>query len=503
MGFYNAAASATGYIFQGDDLNEGANAPNAQLAYIDSSYQANLTFLDNINVQANPSNGTTYIINDDTSGIVTFNSLNFTNDLDNMGNPSGPTAANQNIDVLGAAGSTTVLGAISNNTAPGYSVGTAIVFNENGGAAGSNLIINGPLTFSRTGNKEIDFAAGNIYLATSSTGTGDISFVGQGNNGPVMAVLTQGAQTIVNNLYAQSQANMEIGGSTANASTFNGTVTAGADSYLALNAAAGGTVTFNGNIGGDVGMVEKTGDGTVILNQASGNGYDVDNRNVYGFPTAVTTTDAFEMKAGTTLIQNTSGSAFGVGSNQAGTPTYAQIDAGATLGGSGISIQQIVAMAHSSTLAPGNGTSINTLHLNGGLTTTALNGLTMKFDLNGTANDSIDFASAAVVLNGAIDVSFANLGSVLTDHVYTLLTGTGDWTGGTPIFAITAPAGYVLDASYGTGGYEYVTTGGTDSFSVEFSTAPIPEPSPILLISVSIAGLAFLRWARRLNALNT
>lgn len=479
---FNATAGT--YDFKGDTLEYSQGISHAQLINVMAGDTANVTYENEIEVNTD---GPTYnanlgISNSGTNTTLTLGAINVT----------GPSS--DSLVVAGANGTTTIFnGPITSDTINGANT-TFLLFGAYGKTSTAVYEINGPLSF--TGIAALfNFDSGTLYLGTDVLTSGNMVVIGLGaataQTDPLMGLYTdKSGLNITNYVYDQVAGNFAIGGSTSGTTTFSGQMAlANGGSRVQLNAAAGGITTFSGVVSGaNAAYMGTSGAGTIVLSKTTGNTYTVNT---------TITSDVFEMNSGTTtLIQNTSGSAFGANT---GTTVFAQIDAGATLGGSGISTQQIVAAAHTSVIAPGNGTTITQLHLNGGLATTAADGLTMSFDLNGSANDSIDFASAAVILNGPIDVSFANLGSVLTDHVYTLLTGTGDWTGGAPTFNITAPAGYTLDTSYGTDGYDYVTTGGTDSLSVEFEA--VPEPSPVLLIALSISGLAFLRWARRLSAL--
>lgn len=86
---------------------------------------------------------------------------------------------------------------------------------------------------------------------------------------PNVALLTSGAVTIGRNIVVtdnKSTGTSTLGGTTADGSTFAGTVTFNKNAILA--AAAGGTVNFNGEISG-AGGITKTGDGIVFLGQAN------------------------------------------------------------------------------------------------------------------------------------------------------------------------------------------------------------------------------------------
>lgn len=260
-----------------------------------------------------------------------------------------------------------------------------------------------------------------------------------------------------------------------------------------------------------------SGNGTVVI--SSGNTYNEEDGSGTLQPVS---TVAADLQSGTTLITNTSAttSAFGKASSTGKSPTtglsitqtnVVKLEAGATLGGTGYALQQIVAEAGNSVSTAGDpgqanlgiAPTIGTLHLygtagSGGLTTTGENGLTMDFKINGAANDQIDFAGSDLTLNGPVDMNIVNLGTVLTDHAYTLLLASASaqvWTGDAT-FNIVAPTGYALDTSYNGTGYDYDTAGHT--FTVEF--AAVPEPSAYALMGLGLLTLVAIRRFRCLGA---
>jgi hypothetical protein len=498
---FNSGNQAGTWVFNGDTLDDIANDNTATVMQIDGGQIANVTFNNTINIAPNPTNGSSLFINGGSGTTLTIGNINISSTpityTDNSGIHTagapylynGNTVNSQTVLLFGANGTTTIL-AGNYTTDTGLFGGLLIGNYGDASEATATYIIKGALDEARNGNKEFDFGSGNIILETSNTGTGDFAFVGAGAN-LLQTMLTAGAQTIGNNIYAQGTSNAEIGGSTADTSTYTGTISAGAgNGELDLHAAAGGTVIFSNTISGDNGVTSKDGAGTVILNQVAGNTWTSYN------------TDVFEMKAGTTLIMNTSGSAFGGGPQGSIGPVFAQIDSGATLGGKGISTQQIVAMASDSVIAPGTSTSIGTLSLTGGLAAT--NGLTLDFKLTGADhpaggidNDFIETSTFA--LGGPVTVNFTTLDTVETDNPYFLIGGTANWTeaNGTT-FYFNTPAGYELNSAYGTGGYLFDTT--NDQFSVEF--AAVPEPSTYALMGLGLVALAGIRrWKRRAQAL--
>ena len=217
--------------------------------------------------------------------------------------------------------------------------------------------------------------------------------------------------------------------------------------------------------------------GTVVLSSPTGNTF-----------TSYNATIAFEAMAGTTLITNTSGSAFGNSTSK-----LVQVDAGAKLGGSGISTEAVTVVG-GGIIAPGDsgadlGTaSVATLHLVGGLTMASGSTMAFKIAADGASNDMIDLGTAALTLNGPVNVGFTALGIVNVwtpgnSNFYSLLTGSGTWTT-SPTFDISAPAGYVVDHE--------VYDASSHTFEVDFKA--VPEPSTYALM---IGGLAFLGYCVR------
>jgi hypothetical protein len=492
--FYNTAAGA-GYTFEGGTLTSQDPPNSATLIYIDPSYQAsNVTFTDQIQNFVNASNGNSYVVNDGAGTTLTFGAINLTG-------PSSNTYSTH------AANGDTIIYGGAMTADPGLSFG--FLFGDYNTNSTAVYEINGPVTDNQTSNSKFgDFASGNILLGTSTLGAGQICFVGNGNGdagASVMAVLTDKAGLdITNRFYAQQQSNAEIGGNTAGATTYDGDIFAGqGGGRLDLNAASGGVVTFNGDIGGDDSYVKSSGPGTVILNRATGNDY------------TIYTTNAFEIGTGSTVqIMNTSNSAFGNGPGNGNTgPIQVLIDSKGTLSGVGISRQAVVAAASDSVVAPGTPTSIGQLNLPGGLSTTGTNGMTFDFKLNGNLGGAAPIAGqdndlivlGDLTLNGPITVNVTSLdGAVAVGTAYTFMEGPGAAWGGTDLsFNVNAPAGYKLDPSYGTGGYEFNVGLGDDgtgskanTFSVEFELAP--EPSTYALLGLGLLALfSICRWTHK------
>jgi len=303
---------------------------------------------------------------------------------------------------------------------------------------------------------------------------------------------------------------------TADLSTWSGSTNLDG-SNMTLTAVAGGRLVMNGSMNGDApaGLVIG-GAGVVVL--GAGNSYDERDGNGNLQPTS---TVAATLKTGsTTLITNTTGSAFGHSTNgssyynNVGTYNFpVQVQSGATLGGTGISTVTIQALAADSLIAPGDpgqsnlgiASSIGTLHLNGGIVAT--NGLTMDFKLNGLAYDSIDFGGTSTVTGATL-----NLDNVITfnltgtpvisaannNGVYKILTGLDlrdSMQGSNLQFVFNAPTGYEVTSWSTASG---TTPGKNDYLYVQLALAP--EPSTYGLFALGLVGLIAIRRFRRLDA---
>jgi hypothetical protein len=257
----------------------------------------------------------------------------------------------------------------------------------------------------------------------------------------------------------------------------------------------------NGNGDG----IDKVGAGTINVTDA--NPYD---ENQQAFGNSSPGAGGWEIKNGTMLINGT------VTNNTAITGTGVEIDnvatlslvpnvqTYATLGGNGSTLVAVTADGANSSITPGDPTvngGIGTLTLNGGLT--ASSGLTLNFVLDGEGTmpgvDSSLLEVPTLSLNGVVTVNFTTVDTVVTGTPYTVMyggNGTTSWTAGDNLsFDISAPAGYALDETYGTGGYMFDTGGSGDDFlSVQFVEAPEPSTWALMGLGVVlVAGAARFR----------
>jgi autotransporter-associated beta strand protein len=165
------------------------------------------------------------------------------------------------------------------------------------GAGASNLVMNsvgispwnpGTLLLSNGNNSyagTTTITAGTLLLSANATGTAGNTVLGSGGSDILVGnttgafsagLLTDAAVTISRNIRAQSgnTGTISIGGYTADASTFSGSIFLGTASAagkpVTLTAASGGTATFSGVVqdaasATSFGLLTKSGAGTVVL----------------------------------------------------------------------------------------------------------------------------------------------------------------------------------------------------------------------------------------------
>lgn len=392
--------------------------------------------------------------------------------------------------------------------------------------------------------------SGGAFGANSSAG---VSF-GTGGYAALstVSVLTDAAVTVNNsfNVGNTGISAVTLGGNSANTSIFGGNVdVSGANSAnlagqkIALQAVSGGTVTFSGLItdGADTRGIDKIGAGTVILSRAAGNTIDgsvnvvigtllVNNTSGSGTGTgAVTVGSAAGTLTGAAANATTNGSRFVnvtstagmvVGQTITGTGIAAgtfveQIRSGtqiilsqnanssannqtltlaasdATLGGSGFITGLVTTASSTSTITPGNG-GAGTFALSGGLNAAA--GATFKFEL-GTTSDLLALGAGVFTGStaaGGLTFEFTNISGFAAATPYTLssfASSTGlDYT---DLTASIVPSGFMLDSSFGTGGFQ-INSG---NLQVQFTT--VPEPSTAALIGLGVLGMVAARRRRR------
>jgi len=415
-----------------------------------------------------------------------------------------------------AANSGTLNGKVTDSASYGYG---QINFNGNGSttAAGASVLhVTANADFSGFANGQLNDYGGGIWSIDNSSILASNTFSATSADA-YTAISIVGAQTINGSVYDSSKyggVNHDAYGvstygvehiiqSTADLSTFAGNVNMDG-SNVDLSAVDGGRLVVTGSLYGSTPQGLVISSGVVVLASAGGNGYN--ELEGQGHLLASSTVAADLKPGSTTLVTNTSGSAFGIYATSSGQDSLTNVETvnvegGATLGGTGIVRNLVQAMAANSVFAPGDPgqaslgivSSIGTLHLNGGLSAT--NGLTMNFKLNGDVYDSIDFGGTAISLDNVVTVNLLgtpDVSAANNNGTYKILTGLDlpDSSQGANLdFVFNAPAGYEV-INYGTvsGG---ASNPGNDYVYVQL--AATPEPSTYILIGLGLVALVFLR----------
>ena len=161
----------------------------------------------------------------------------------------------------------------------------------------------------------------------------------------------------------------------------------------------------------------------------------------------------------------------------------------AILGGSGTANALVTTAGVASTISPGN--SPGTLTLAGGLDATA--GATFVFEL-GTTSDVLSLGGGVLTGStaaGGMVFNFSDSGGLLAGNPYTIMTfGSSSGLDYTDFMASILPSGYVLDTSFGTGGFQI---NGTD-LQVQFDV--VPEPGTVALLAGGLMTVFFFRRRR-------
>ena len=440
----------------------------------------------------------TFVYNS-SSSTLTLGSIDFgayvsgaTNDrrLQLSGNSSGGT-----IVLAGTYTSSSVYGGsinFGNNGTGVYTLASTADFSH----------FNTGLTNNNAENNAFNFNGDILNIATSKfDGNQTLSFANPSSGDLVNLV---GAQQIVLNVYdsmkhgqPQDPFGANITGlatfkqGTADQSSWAGGINLDGSS-VGLSAVSGGRLNWNATMGGNAPrgiIVNATADSTGVVVLANGYNYNEADGNGGGVqPSSVLSGD---IQHGTALVTNTSGSAFG------SSALPVNVEAGATLGGTGIITQQIVAVDKTSVLSAGDAgqsnlgiaASIGTLHLTGGVQATS--GLTMDFKLaTPGASDSLDLGAGAFTLGGTVTVNLTAFDGTFTGGTFELASGTGTWSDAGATFVFAPPAGYSVTS------YSF-NANGDGQFDV---TLAVPEPSTYALMCLALLVLIGSGKLRKLNA---
>ncbi len=360
-----------------------------------------------------------------------------------------------------------------NNTYAGntiLSAATSRLQIGNGGTSGTlgagDVINNGLLTFNRSDDVTIAHTISGTGSVTKS-GSGTLTLSGNNSYEGVTRIVNGVLAAASNGVFGSSQLRFDGGTISSSDATprefttgkaldfalpstfgtvgtgdlkFNDDVNLG-NALKTATVAAGVTVEFAGALsGGTTNPFTKAGDGVLVLSGNS-SGY---------------TRTSTVVSAGTLLVTGQLG----------GTGTVS-IEAGATLGGDGTITGTVATVGATSVISPGTSPGAITM---GALNVT--NGATFAFEL-GVDSDRI-VIDGSLIAGGPLTFHFANAGGISAETAYTLFefdSQTGlDLD---DLVAATLPDGFVLDLSFGTGGW-LINSG---SLQVQF----IPEPSTAVL----------------------
>jgi len=242
-----------------------------------------------------------------------------------------------------------------------------------------------------------------------------------------------------------------------------------------------GTGAVDGAISG---VIDRGASGAAKLTKTGGGVLELSGANIY---TGLTT-----ISAGTLLVTNTTGSGTGTGA--------VSVAAGATLGGSGIITGLVTTIGSTSVIMPSVVVADATpsLRLNGGLNAAA--GANFQFAL-GTNSDALTIGGTFTgsTASGALVVDFSDAGGIAAGVSYTLInfgTTSGLAVADFTLSATSISSGFVLDNTFGTGGFLL----DSDSLEVRFSAVPaaVPEPSTYAVLA-GIAAVAFVAHRRRVK----
>lgn len=255
----------------------------------------------------------------------------------------------------------------------------------------------------------------------------------------------------------------------ASTSTLSGTINLNSDStsleIRVTDAAARINLTGLVTDGMGTRTITKTGDGILNLARSLGNLYD----------------GTTFVNAGTLLVNNVSGSATGTGA--------LQLNAGATLGGTGIVAGTVTTLGPTAAFSPGNN-DIGKLTV-GGVDWSS--GTTLRFELGAATTPGVTYDQLAITGSltgsgaGGLQLDLTGIGGLQYGVPYTLFTfNTQSGLDYSDVTFLSLPA--PLDPSFGNGGMLITSNG----FQVQFI---IPEPSLVLLLVVG--AWVVQAWYRR------
>jgi autotransporter-associated beta strand protein len=358
------------FVFQNNIVTSGNDGGETRVITVGSFNGSSSNQLVQLNGNLTIGHGGTHSTNGGDSSAIYFDGFN-----GYRFEVTGNTVLNRSIVLRTRGAITTLSGVVSG-------AGTNILEKSEQGT----LILSGDNTFSG------GLLTSNGYVVAAhdnALGTAGATF----RNNSFSQILASGVRTIGNAFTNTGTGSTQtLGGLDAGAKTFSGGITLSSRG-LSLTAVSGGDTTFTGTISGAFGIT-KTGNGTVILNPASGGntfntggvtvsqGTLVGEAQLAGDPFGAN--NPFTVSNGALRLNNNTGAANAT--TTSGTLTINSGNAAVMVDGSG---------------SGGNATTLTF----GGLTRTGNSTLTLKgltTDLGGATNEVVAFTAAPSLTNGTI-----------------------------------------------------------------------------------------------------
>ncbi len=335
-------------------------------------------------------------------------------------------------------------------------------------------------TMTLTGNATLSVGAGAILqvnevaataFSLTKDGEGEVSLLNTARH-TGGTIINAGKLTVGNNDILGLFAPITVNGGTLDYGSFR--------AYAGVVTLAGGSITgttsFLQGTSYDLrsGSISKilTGDNVVATKSTSGT-VRLSGVNTY--------TGATNINAGTLLVNGSLHASSAVALNAA-----------ATLGGTGTVFGTVTTGGATSIISPGDSSAA--AFTVGALNATA--GATFNFDL-GTTSDQLAITGLFTGSTGTegLMFNFSNAGGLAANTIYTLVTfGSSSGLDVTDFTSGSIAAGFVLDGTFGTGGFAI----SGNSVQVRFATASIiPEPSAAALLAAVFAATTVVCGRRR------
>jgi len=465
--YYNSGgADGLTVSYQGPDTSNilvaipGSVMSSAPAASLATTLNNAVTLVANTNATIDIAANTTLPLT--MSGTGTGTTLNITGSGDNSAlTVSGAFTVTDSL-TINTATANLVLGTVAVSGGPAFTLtktgfGTLTL-------GGSNAMT-GAVTIN---NGTVLLASGGVLAnGSGAVSIGNTTASAPSNNSNNTALLTAVGMTVPNNITVATDSGtttITLGGSSANASTFSGTVAL--NKNVLLSQVAGGAVTFSNTISGTGFGPTITGGGQVILSGA----------NSY---TGTTTVDQGTLTFG--AAQNLSGGlTFGAATANTTAGTLDLTGASATFGG--VLTAQNNATGNTITLGSGQ-----TLTVTGAGNIGSAAGITTGLLVNGVAA-----SGSALTINGGLNVGVAATGNTTTS--LTVTNADLSVTGSTTIGTTSAAAGATGTVS---------VSGGAATFNLGAGTLAIGQRGATTATTVATYGTLDLSAAAAVTITGT